>query len=541
VNSNKNGDTLLRQEGACLWRMAWGRELGICLLLILLTLAVRMGTAKPALRGDAAFKWQMCRESRSGGTGDAWQWNHHTARWALMIPVVGLQSLLGDSPKYYYIFPVFIWCVGILATYSVGRQLRSRMTGCVCALAVLLFPEACFYGTQFLPDIPEAAWLLVALAFLVRWKQRRGWAVLVFSAVAFFLGYGSKATILYFLPGIAIWLYLDSKRWKPCFLYLSILLGLFLVETVILYVLSGEPLGRIGILAHASRGLRNGENPLVAGMTFGQWASSWKDYFEYRITMQFAIFVPLVLSLVVLVLRIKKLYLLAVAIISGFLCHTWAIVSVSPFYFPQGRICRYQTQLTLLGTVLIALFFAQTPMRFKIRVPKRNGRFFARLISLLPRRVVHMTTKPGRYTGITGPLLVCHVNCIVVLLVLFSCVGIDCILLRNFLPTQGYSCWQFWRDADFMVPRLHKESSFAIMLSKEDREEKNVSLNQLAYRVMAMFAPLSVSREIDVHVPTVSMRDDKGNYIRIYGNWDGHNALPMAEHRTGCYMWQPSG
>ena len=65
----------------------------------------------------------------------------------------------------------------------------------------------------------------VALAFLVRWKQRRGWAVLVFSAVAFFLGYGSKATILYFLPGIAIWLYLDSKRWKPCFCASSVETG----------------------------------------------------------------------------------------------------------------------------------------------------------------------------------------------------------------------------------------------------------------------------------------------------------------------------
>jgi hypothetical protein len=555
-NQNLNsGGITPRAKPLPFWRKPSVQELGICLLLILMTIGVRLGTAKSAVYGDASHKWLKCRLissiDRDVDVEDvraAWHWNHHTTRWALMVPVICIQSVLGDSPKYYYVFPTFVWCIGILSTYAIGCQIRSRMGGLACALTVLLFPEACFYGTQFMPDIPEAMWLLTALALLIRWQLRRGWVALTLSAVAFFIAYGSKITVLYFLPAVAIWLYLESKKWKMPFCYLSVLFVLFWIETVIYYTLSGEPLGRIGLLAHTThmqnavsgRALSTTIVPGPQGFTFIHWLFAWKDYLGYRFTMQFAIFCPLLVSIIVLSLRIRKLYLLAIVTISGFVFHTWSVVSVNPFCLPQMRISRYQTQLALLGIVLVVLFLLMIPMPFRTQLARAKRPLSSRLISWLPRRLDRVASKSSCHNTTTRPLMICYVSRVLVICLIISFLMVDFILLRNFLPLKANSCWQFWRDVAYMAPHLQKEPSFAILLS-EKKQSEGVSPSQLAQRVLAMFAPLAVSLEINHDSPTCRLRDKEGNYIRVYGPWDGQCVLPLAEYQKKCRMWQPSG
>ncbi|MDC0335487.1 glycosyltransferase family 39 protein [Pseudodesulfovibrio sp.] len=216
--------------------------------LFLLSVVVRIITAEYIdIGGDNSEKWRQTHHLIEG-LGYT-HWYQQTVRWGIMLPLAGIMKTFGLNPVFTYIQPLFYSSLAAGFLYLIGEKLQSQSLGIATALAAILFPQMAQTGSQLWPGVFELGYLTVCVWLILTWIDTRSTTTLVLAAMLFFLGWGCRVTMIYAAPGLALLIWLPTRDFKSLLLCIGIFGGLCLVEWAAFWNITGNPMGRIGILA----------------------------------------------------------------------------------------------------------------------------------------------------------------------------------------------------------------------------------------------------------------------------------------------------
>lgn len=231
-------------------------ETAIVGMVIAFALAFRLLTLMPIHSGvDERDYWMSGRAIVEGTAYPAL--THRTVRVSVIWPTAALQAVFGVRPNVYYLGPLINSAVQAALAYLLGRRLRGRVTGGVAALALVLFPYMIRAGSQIRPEIYSMSYILAALWCLVSYAERvrapaevgaRRLIPLLWMAFWVFMAYEAKVTNLFFLPGLAVGVYLLGRRFKDVLVFGGALFGLYLAETAAYAAFTDYPLGQLQVI-----------------------------------------------------------------------------------------------------------------------------------------------------------------------------------------------------------------------------------------------------------------------------------------------------
>ncbi|MUM76966.1 hypothetical protein GKC30_04885 [Pseudodesulfovibrio sp. F-1] len=218
------------------------------LFLFVATIAIRYITAEYLdIGGDNAQRWAFAdaylREGSLSGM------NHHTSRWAIMIPLTLLTGVFGFKPAVYSVLPILASAIGTVFIYLTGTRLGGHRLGMVSAALLIVFPVMTQTGSQLWPSVFQFMFLSIVVYLLVLWHEKQHLYLLVGAALFCFCIWGSRITAVYLFPGLALLIWLPSREFKPVFIFFSILAALFVMEWWAFWHITGSPTGRVGLVS----------------------------------------------------------------------------------------------------------------------------------------------------------------------------------------------------------------------------------------------------------------------------------------------------
>ena len=227
-------------------------DLGILLMFTLLFRLVSLMIIHTGI--DESDYWTAAKSLRLGLPYP--QLNHRTIRWAVILPAFFSQLIFGVRANAYYVIPIFFQMIQALLVYRLGKRLHSRITGVFAAIAITVFPYSARVGSQLRPEVTSIVYILAAFWYLLNYldsridKKSRGDFRTLLPSIAFlYIGYHSKITNLYFLPGFLLVILLIGRSFRHALYFGLILLGLYVVETGIYVIFTEYNLGHIQIIA----------------------------------------------------------------------------------------------------------------------------------------------------------------------------------------------------------------------------------------------------------------------------------------------------
>jgi hypothetical protein len=292
--------------------------------------------------GDAAWKWAFVR---SWGRGLPWVYDHHTARFAVNVPIYVSQRVLGTHVNAMYAAPVTFALLQVALVYECGRRLCSRGVGIAAVAALLAFEPWAMAAGRLLPGVFQTTYVVLALlcyAQFARSAQRR-WLVLL--GVSMLLAYEAMITSLYFVPGFVLAVWWQRKRVTDNIYWFFVLLAGIALETALYAWLSDFPRGQLQI---AGRTHIN-----VEPITF------WGLFQRYAVlprVWQLGLFLGTVLTATAPWLtRSRAVHGLCMVIGSVFIAMTFGIKQLDPLVPALNFRARYFDPLVpLLGIVAAA-------------------------------------------------------------------------------------------------------------------------------------------------------------------------------------------
>lgn len=175
------------------------------------------------------------------------KFSHHSARWAIVLPLWGLLKMVGTNPAYYYVLPILVASIGIVLIYLIGHRLGGTRLGVVAALMTILFPQMAQSGSQLWPSVFQFTYIAMAIWVLLRTDRPSNGSILL-AAFIFFLAWGTRLTAVYFFPGLVLMIWLARREFKPVLLFCFTVGFLCVAEWVVFWLLSGNIMGRLGII-----------------------------------------------------------------------------------------------------------------------------------------------------------------------------------------------------------------------------------------------------------------------------------------------------
>ena len=209
-------------------------------------------TVAPELGGDALRKWQSAKvlvDERD--LGELVEDRHHSARWGVNFPLVGIIGLNGYNLTSYIVLPLLLYA-GIYTMLMMFAWRKPFSGAALAAAAVLLFYEPMFFraSSQPQPFVFGIFFLIASLWAMSAYLSNRNTWLLLLSALLAFLAYGAKETYVFFYPGLFLLLFFRGS-FRACIVYAAALLVLLALETLMFNLASGDlTLGRIEYLAH---------------------------------------------------------------------------------------------------------------------------------------------------------------------------------------------------------------------------------------------------------------------------------------------------
>ncbi len=189
-------------------RREWLPEVALIVLLAVATLAYRIIHLEPIeIGGDALAVWEFARHLAYGGKLPE-HFNHHTARFGLVLPVLLSQWLLGSQAPVYFAAPLAMSVVLHLCVYGIGRQLSGPLAGTCAVLFLLAAPQMLRACSQILPELFGPTYVALAIFAALGYTNAVGrrsqllW--LGATGLALFFAYGAKIPYLYFAPGCGL-------------------------------------------------------------------------------------------------------------------------------------------------------------------------------------------------------------------------------------------------------------------------------------------------------------------------------------------------
>ncbi|NDV20241.1 hypothetical protein GO013_12550 [Pseudodesulfovibrio sp. JC047] len=316
--------------------------------------------------GDAIYKWSIVKQYVLFGEVP-FQLNHHACRWAINIPLFLLQKVFGTAPKFYYIWPFVTSTLSALFAFLLLEKVRTWRLGLVAAILLIFSDPMLRQGTQLLPMGTVVPFVLLALYFLIRWRDKKDKFNIVISAFFLFIAYGAKITTVYYIPAFLSLLYLFSDDKKNfvrngvCFL--SVFVVFFAVETFFFNTLTCSSFGRMELIQDSHRPIRAIN---LATNTWQSCSSSLLQYLaNFLVYFKYPGRAPAVLyysTIIVAVIALNKKWndisITAVPFLFGFLGHAYAVTSIFPFTRPERVLFRYQSVVFELALLTILLFLS---------------------------------------------------------------------------------------------------------------------------------------------------------------------------------------
>jgi hypothetical protein len=183
----------------------------VLLLLVVVTFTRLLGLEPIEVGGDAITVWEFARNLAQGGELPS-KFNHHTARFGLVLPSLAIQCIGSSSPVNYFLGPLAASVLLHLCVYLIGRKLSGPVAGTIAVVGLLSFEPMIRASSQILPEAFGPAYVsLSVLAALQFTDSSSKWGArvwLLICAVAMVFAYGSKESYLYFAPAVAMILWL---------------------------------------------------------------------------------------------------------------------------------------------------------------------------------------------------------------------------------------------------------------------------------------------------------------------------------------------
>ena len=215
--------------------------------LFCLSVLVRFLTAEYVeYGGDCVHLWINIRRVLDGLSFNAW--NHHTMRWAINLPLLGVVKLFGPHPQVYYILPTLYASVAAVLFYLIGERLHGPRLGFWTSLLSILYPQMTQTGSQIWPGVFELTYIAACVWLLLVWLDENRLKWLVLAGVAFVLAWASRVTAVYFLPGLVLLIWLPERRFKPVLVFGAVIASLCFVELLYFWADTGNILGRVGVI-----------------------------------------------------------------------------------------------------------------------------------------------------------------------------------------------------------------------------------------------------------------------------------------------------
>ncbi len=166
-----------------------------------------LGLEQIEIGGDALKVWEFARQL-AHGSGLPSEFNHHIARFGMVVPVLVAQLVFGSDAWVYYAAPLAASVVLHLSVYGVARKISGRFGGILAVVLLLGFGEMVRPSSQILPELFGPAYVCaayLAALFYTDATGRRGQVFwLALTALLLFGAYGSKISYLYYAPGAAL-------------------------------------------------------------------------------------------------------------------------------------------------------------------------------------------------------------------------------------------------------------------------------------------------------------------------------------------------
>ncbi len=198
--------------------------------------------------GDGMFYWQAAKKIlygiQYGGL------NHWTTRFGVILPSMGVMSILGTHPVVYYVLPLLLSVVQVLLVYKVGEMVHSKEVGLLASVIVLFYPEMVRASSQLLPGIFSGTFimLVIYLIFLFYRSTNKRLLFILLAVIFMFMGYITKISNLFFLPGIFIVILLFEDKYKYLIIFGGVLFSLFIVECICYEFAFGDFLSRVNVI-----------------------------------------------------------------------------------------------------------------------------------------------------------------------------------------------------------------------------------------------------------------------------------------------------
>ena len=220
------------------------------LALVMALFLLRSLVTFPVEHHDATLKYLAAAEIARSGDWGLLLWDHHTMRWAEMVPQTLITMLAGIRYEAVYIYTLLAFATGsALIIMALKDRLNPLHT---LLLAGLLFfePLSLMHTGQLMNPPFGVMFSFAGILILLGPGRNNLWGVSL-AACMFFCAYGSHVTYLSFAAGGFFWLWWRQGRPAAAVLFAATLLALFAVETLAFNSLSDGKLtlGRIEALS----------------------------------------------------------------------------------------------------------------------------------------------------------------------------------------------------------------------------------------------------------------------------------------------------
>lgn len=197
--------------------------------------------------GDAAGVWFAAKQIYYGLPYGI---NHHSARFGMIFPVYLSQVIFGTHPVVYYFIPLFFFVLQVVFLYKIAVRAYGINLAFLSSLVLIFLPKMFSHAVQIKPDGFCAAYILICVYFLFKFNDSKNnsYIYLLTASLFMFFAYMTKETSLFFLPGLAICIWIMKRKLKYVIAFGALLFALFLGETAIYYLTMGLKLGRAQII-----------------------------------------------------------------------------------------------------------------------------------------------------------------------------------------------------------------------------------------------------------------------------------------------------
>ena len=321
-------------------------------LVILLTLVIRLVSLQ-LLDDSGDSKYYMEHVKQLLG-GLPYEFNHWSARFAIILPVSFIRFITNDVAIGAYILPIIFSVLTAFLVMKIAILMENVEAGVLAAILLVVYPEMIRESSQILPGIFSMVYMLSALYFLLLYVLKKQHIIFVMlSAIFVFLAYGTHIINLFFAPGLLLIILFNGKKpWKAVICFAGLLLVLFLAETLLYHLFTDFSLGRIDVI----RGSH------LSGNESLRHIAVWELFFRFvRPGPVFVVFFILSIYFAVKCVRDKnyKLMTLFLPVCTFFIIMLLALKSVVPLVPALPFNSRYM-DVSIPFIILFSSFFITT-------------------------------------------------------------------------------------------------------------------------------------------------------------------------------------